>query len=129
MARSPLQPERLGSDETFRRPQRFATVLVDLSAGRLWDLLEGRSKAVVVDSLAELGLTPRIGDVIIDLLAGSKAVWSIMQSRGAVNAWPCTGRSHLLSTAPRFPGCGYRPAYLEFVAASTSTTRATMARL
>jgi transposase len=48
-ARSPLPPERLGLDETtFRRPQRFATGLVDLSSGRLWDLLEGRSKAVVV---------------------------------------------------------------------------------
>ena len=68
-------PRPLGLDETtFRRPQRFATGLVDLSSGRLWDLLEGRSKAVVVDRLAELGAdVERIGDVVIDPFAGYKA--------------------------------------------------------
>ena len=35
-ARPALPPERLGLDETtFRRPQRLATDLVDLSSGRL----------------------------------------------------------------------------------------------
>jgi transposase len=73
--RSPLPPERLGLDETtFRRPQRFATGLVDLSSGRLWDLLEGRSKAVVVGRLAELGADAAlIADVVIDPFAGYKA--------------------------------------------------------
>jgi transposase len=74
-ARPALPPERLGLDETtFRRPQRFATGLVDLSSGRLWDLLEGRSKAVVTQRLAELGTdAERIGDVVIDPFAGYKA--------------------------------------------------------
>jgi transposase len=74
-ARSPLPPQRLGLDETtLRRPQRFATGLVDLSSGRLWDLLEGRSKAVVVQRLHELGAdAERIGDVVIDPFAGYKA--------------------------------------------------------
>jgi transposase len=74
-ARSPLPPERLGLDETtFRRPQRFATGLVDLSSGRLWDLLEGRSKAVVVERFAELGTDAElIADVVIDPFAGYKA--------------------------------------------------------
>ena len=74
-ARPVVPPERLGLDETtFRRPQRFATGLVDLSSGRLWDLLEGRSKAVVAQRLAELGAdAERIGDVVIDPFAGYKA--------------------------------------------------------
>jgi transposase len=74
-ARPVLPPERLGLDETtFRRPQRFATGLVDLSSGRLWDLLEGRSKAVVVERFQELGADiERIGDVVIDPFAGYKA--------------------------------------------------------
>ena len=74
-ARPVLPPEQLGLDETtFRRPQRFATGLVDLSSGRLWDLLEGRSKAVVAGRLAELGAdAERISDVVIDPFAGYKA--------------------------------------------------------
>jgi transposase len=74
-ARPSLPPAQLGLDETtFRRPQRFATGLVDLSSGRLWDLLEGRSKAVVVGRLAELGSdAERIADVVIDPFAGYKA--------------------------------------------------------
>jgi transposase len=72
-ARPVVPPERLGLDETtFRRPQRFATGLVDLSSGRMWDLLEGRSKAVVAERLAELGPDADvIGDVVIDPFAGS----------------------------------------------------------
>jgi transposase len=47
-------PVRLGLDETsFRRPQRFATGLVDLDSGRLHDLLEGRSGRIVASWLQE----------------------------------------------------------------------------
>jgi transposase len=68
-------PARLGLDETtFRRPQRFATGLVDLDSGRLWDLVEGRSKKVVTDRLAALGVdVASIEDVVIDPFAGYKA--------------------------------------------------------
>jgi transposase len=75
-ARPPSAPARLGLDETtFRRPQHFATGLVDLSTGRLWDLVEGRSKTVVVERLSRLdtaGLAA-IGDVVIDPFAGYRA--------------------------------------------------------
>jgi transposase len=69
-------PERLGLDETtFRRPQRFATGLVDLDTGRLWDLVPGRSKSVVVQRLQALepDQLAGIGDVVIDPFAGYKA--------------------------------------------------------
>ena len=68
-------PPRLGLDETtFRRPQRFATGLVDLDTGRLWDLVEGRSRKVVTDRLAALGVdVDAIVDVVIDPFAGYKA--------------------------------------------------------
>jgi len=71
-----LPPAQMGLDETtFRRPQRYATGLVDLRTGRLWDLLEGRSKTVVVQRLEQLdpGALRSIGDVVIDPFAGYKA--------------------------------------------------------
>jgi transposase len=73
--RSQGPPARLGLDETtFRRPQRFATGLVNLDTGRLWDLVEGRSKKVVADRLAALGVdVEAIVDVVIDPFAGYKA--------------------------------------------------------
>jgi transposase len=62
-------PARVGFDETtFRRPQRFATGIVDLDTGRLWDLLAGRSKSVVVQRLNALDPDhlSEITDVVID---------------------------------------------------------------
>ena len=56
-ARPVCRPSGWASMTTFRRPQRFATDLVDLSSGRLWDLLEGRSKAVVVGDWPNPGTT------------------------------------------------------------------------
>ena len=51
-----LPPRRLGIDETtFRRHGSFVTGLVDLDTSRLWDLIEGRSKKVLVARLAALG--------------------------------------------------------------------------
>jgi transposase len=73
---APVPPARLGLDETtFRRPQRYATGIVDLDTGRLWDLLEGRSRTVVVQRLSQLDPTELsvIGDVVIDPFAGYKA--------------------------------------------------------
>ena len=59
-ARPLTPPARLGVDETtFRRPQRFMTGLIDLDTGRLWDLVEGRSKAVLANRLRALG--PAVG--------------------------------------------------------------------
>lgn len=74
--RPPVPPARLGLDETtFRRPQRFATGVVNLDTGRLWDLLEGRSKTVVTQRLSQLDAAQlrAIGDVVIDPFAGYKA--------------------------------------------------------
>ena len=74
-ARPITPPARLGIDETtFRRPQRFMTGLIDLDTGRLWDLVEGRSKAVLANRLRALG--PAVGlieHVVIDPYAGYKA--------------------------------------------------------
>ena len=68
-------PRRLGIDETtFRRHGSFMTGLVDLDTSRLWDLIEGRSKKVLVSRLQLLG--ERVGDieaVVIDPYAGYKA--------------------------------------------------------
>ena len=68
-------PRRLGIDETtFRRYGSFMTGLVDLDTSRLWDLIEGRSKKVLVSRLQLLG--ERVGDiesVVIDPYAGYKA--------------------------------------------------------
>src|SRR5205823_3934292 len=75
-ARLDHPPARLGLDETtFRRPQRFATGIVNLDTGRLWDLMAGRSKSVVVQRLAALDDNHRatIADVVIDPFAGYKA--------------------------------------------------------
>jgi len=72
----PGPPARLGLDETtFRRPQRFATGIVNLDTGRLWDLVPGRSKSVVTQRLRALppGALGDIGDVVIDPFAGYKA--------------------------------------------------------
>ena len=74
-ARPISPPARLGVDETtFRRPQRFMTGLIDLDTGRLWDLVEGRSKAVLAARLRAVG--PAVGlieHVVIDPYAGYKA--------------------------------------------------------
>jgi transposase len=75
-ARPTIPPARLGLDETtFRRPQRLATGLVDLATGQLWDLVPGRSKAVVAQRLRLLNddALGVIGDVVIDPFAGYKA--------------------------------------------------------
>lgn len=74
-ARPAPPPVRLGLDETtFRRPQRFATGVVNLDTGRLWDLLEGRSRTVVSRRLGRLGPAVHdIDDVVIDPFAGYKA--------------------------------------------------------
>lgn len=74
-ARPVIPPAQLGLDETtFRRPQRFATGLVDLGSGKLWDLLEGRSRRIVSERLHDLSDdVARIGDVVIDPFAGYKA--------------------------------------------------------
>jgi transposase len=67
---------RLGIDETsFRRPGRFATGFVDLDTGRLVDLVEGRSKALVTNWLAALGDEARgsIVEVALDPYAGYNA--------------------------------------------------------
>ena len=50
------------------------TGLIDLDTGRLWDLVEGRSKAVLAARLRALG--PAVGlieHVVIDPYAGYKA--------------------------------------------------------
>ena len=72
---APGPPARLGLDETtFRRPQRFATGLVDLDSGRLWDLVEGSSRKVVTDRLAALGVdVASIEDVVIERTGVSDA--------------------------------------------------------
>lgn len=68
-------PRRLGIDETtFRRHRSFMTGLVNLDTSRLWDLVEGRSKKVLVSRLEAVG--EHIGDieaVVIDPYAGYKA--------------------------------------------------------
>ena len=68
-------PRRLGIDETtFRRHRSFVTGLVDRETSRLWDLIEGRSKKVLVSRLQLLG--ERVSDiesVVIDPYAGYKA--------------------------------------------------------
>ena len=66
---------RLGIDETtFRRYGSFMTGLVDLDTSRLWDLIEGRSKKVLVSRLQLLGESVRdIESVVIDPYAGYKA--------------------------------------------------------
>ena len=72
----PGPPGRLGLDETtFRRPQRFATGIVNLDTGRLWDLVPGRSKSVVTQRLRALppAALSDIADVVIDPFAGYKA--------------------------------------------------------
>ena len=65
----------MGIDETtFGRHGSFVTGLVDLDTSRLWDLIEGRSKKVLVARLEALG--DRVGDiesVVIDPYAGYKA--------------------------------------------------------
>jgi transposase len=68
-------PRRLGADETsFRRPGRFMSGLVDLDTGRLWDLFEGRSKAVLAERLRLLGdNVVEIESVVIDPYAGYNA--------------------------------------------------------
>ena len=75
-ARPVLGLRRLGLDETsFRRPQRFATGFVDLDTGKLMDLVEGRSKALVSDWLAALDDDVRggIAEVAMDPFAGYNA--------------------------------------------------------
>lgn len=74
-ARPAAPPRHLGVDETtFRRPGRFMTGLVDLGSGRLWDLFEGRSKAVLAERLRLLGDdVVAIESVVIDPYAGYKA--------------------------------------------------------
>lgn len=74
-ARPVAPPRRLGADETtFRRPGRFMTGLVDLDTGRLWDLFEGRSKALLAERLRLLGDdVVEIESVVIDPYAGYKA--------------------------------------------------------
>ena len=61
-------PRRLGIDETtFRRHGSFVTGLVDLDTSRLWDLIEGRSKKVLVSRLQLHGESVRsIEAVVID---------------------------------------------------------------
>lgn len=68
-------PARVGLDETtFRRPQRYATGIVDLETGKLTELLEGRSKQLVVDWIDGLGDAKHgIVDVVIDPYAGYNA--------------------------------------------------------
>ena len=68
-------PRRLGIDETtFRRHGSFMTGLVDFDTSRLWDLIEGRSKKVLVSRLQLLGEgVHSIESVVIDPYAGYKA--------------------------------------------------------
>ena len=68
-------PRRLGIDETtFGRHRSFVTGLVDLDTSRLWDLIEGRSKKVLVARLEALGEDVHsIESVVIDPYAGYKA--------------------------------------------------------
>lgn len=77
LAKRPLAPPaRLGLDETtFRRPQRFATGMIDLASGRLWELVAGRSKTVVSDrlGLVDPADLAAVTDVVIDPFAGYKA--------------------------------------------------------
>ena len=74
-ARPQVPPRRLGIDETtFRRHRSFMTGLVDLDGPRLWDLIEGRSKKVLVERLEAAGVGVRnISSVVIDPYAGYKA--------------------------------------------------------
>ena len=74
-ARAQAPPRRLGVDETtFRRHRSFMTGLVDLDGPRLWDLIEGRSKKVLVERLEALGSdVARIEAVVIDPYAGYRA--------------------------------------------------------
>ena len=74
-ARAQAPPRRLGVDETtFRRHRSFMTGLVDLDGPRLWDLIEGRSKKVLVERLEALGEGVRsIEAVVIDPYAGYRA--------------------------------------------------------
>ena len=75
-ARPPAVPRRLGLDETsFRRGGRFATGFVDLDTGRLVELVEGRSKALVSDWLEALDADARAGiaEVAMDPFAGYNA--------------------------------------------------------
>ena len=68
-------PRRLRIDETtVGRHGSFVTGLVDFDTSRLWDLIEGRSKKVLVTRLAALGEGVRsIESVVIDPYAGYKA--------------------------------------------------------
>ena len=74
-ARAQAPPRRVGVDETtFRRHRSFMTGLVDLDGPRLWDLIEGRSKKVLVERLEALGGdVARIEAVVIDPYAGYRA--------------------------------------------------------
>ncbi len=73
--RPQVPPRRLGIDETtFRRHRSFMTGLVDLDGPHLWDLIEGRSKKVLVERLKAAGVGVRnIEAVVIDPYAGYKA--------------------------------------------------------
>ena len=68
-------PRRLGIDETtFGRHRSFVIGLVDLDTSRLWDLIEGCSKKVLVARLEALGEgVHSIESVVIDPYAGYKA--------------------------------------------------------
>ncbi len=75
-AHPPPAPRRLGLDETsFRRGGRFATGFVDLDTGRLVELVEGRSKALVSAWLEGLDDQARdgIAEVALDPFAGYNA--------------------------------------------------------
>ena len=71
-------PARLRVDETtLRRRGSFMTGLVCLDTSKLWDLIEGRSKRVLVDRLDALGEpVTEIGAVVIDPYDGCKAAVS-----------------------------------------------------
>ena len=76
LARHPARPpRRLGIDETtFGRHRSFMTGLVGIDGPRLWDLIEGRSKKVLVDRLEAPGEGVRsIKAVPIDHYASYKA--------------------------------------------------------
>ena len=64
-------PSQLGLDETsFRRPRRFATGMVCLESGKLFDLIEGRSGLVVADWLETRNDLDRIAEVAMDPFSG-----------------------------------------------------------
>ena len=71
-ARGVTAPVRLGLDETnFRRPQRFATGMVDVDSGRLIDLVPARSQGAVTAWLSSPGsATDRISEAATDPYAG-----------------------------------------------------------